>query len=89
MLLQNGVTNKIPYHLINLRIAIQQTTVKIAAIINKMKNSVQDIPIKSVRNIIKNSTKYYKNIIPKKTIRIQAVNKGYPMLESRQSLIYH
>ena len=59
---------KISYHLINLRIASQQTTVKITAMISKIKNSVQDIPIKSSRNTLKNSTKYYKNIITKRQL---------------------
>ena len=36
--------------------------------ISKIKNSVQDIPIKSFRNTLKNSTKYYKNIITKKQL---------------------
>ena len=36
--------------------------------INKTKNLVQDIPIKSFRNILKNSTKYYINIITKRQL---------------------
>lgn len=46
--------------------------------ISKIKNSTQDIPIKSVRSISKNSTKNYKNIIIQKTVRIQAAHIGYP-----------
>jgi hypothetical protein len=64
-------------HLINLCIASQQTTVKITEIIIKIRNSIQDIPIKSL-NILKNSKNIYKNIITKKTACIQAMQIGFP-----------
>lgn len=79
---------KIFCHLINLRIASQQTTVKITEMISKIRSSFQEIPIKSLINILKNSTKNYKYIITKKTAYIQAAQIGCPMRESRQSLIY-
>jgi hypothetical protein len=68
---------KISYHLINLCIASQQTTVKITEIMIKIRNSVQETPIKSL-NILKNSTKIYKNIITKMTAFVLAIKIGYP-----------